>query len=247
MAVSGVRSSCETLATNSVRTCSSRRSSVTSCRTMTTPTSSTARRSGTAFTCTRRSTELAMRDAALARRPALAKHLVQLRVADDLEEGFSLAARRVEAEHGPRPLVHQEDDVAAVDGNDAFDHAVEDRGGLRLLVPEIVDLLPEPRRQAVERPPERPDLVGGADRSADREVALTHLAGDRLHLHDRLGHTPRHEEPDPERDGERDDAPGEHDAVDLRVRRGHSRQRQGHPDDTDRAAAVDDGQRHVEE
>src|SRR5207244_7449723 len=85
--------------------------------------------------------ELAIRDAALAGGAALAERLVQLRVADDLEEGFALAARRVEPEHGSRPLVQEKNDVAPVDGDDALDHPVEDRGRLRLLVAEIVDLL----------------------------------------------------------------------------------------------------------
>src|SRR5439155_16427386 len=116
------------------------------------------------------------RHAALARRPTLAKQLVELRVADDLQEGLPLAARRVQAEPGTRPLVQEKDHVAAIDGDDALDHAVENRGRLRLLVPEIVDLLPKPRRQPVERASERADLVGRADRGPDREVALAHPA-----------------------------------------------------------------------
>ena len=55
MAVRGVRSSWETLATNSVRTCSRRRSSVMSWRMMTTPGSSPVKRRGTACTCRTRS------------------------------------------------------------------------------------------------------------------------------------------------------------------------------------------------
>src|SRR5205814_1649263 len=83
------------------------------------------------------------------------ERLVQLRVADDLEEGFALAARRVEPEHGSRPLVQEKNDVAPVDGDDALDHPVEDRGRLRLLVAEIVDLLAQPGREPVKRPAER--------------------------------------------------------------------------------------------
>src|SRR4030095_773062 len=93
--------------------------------------------------------------APLPRRPALAEDLVQIGVADHLEEGLALASRRVETEHRARALVHEQDDVAAVDRDDALDHAVEDRGGLCLLVPEIVDVLAQPRRQAVERTTER--------------------------------------------------------------------------------------------
>jgi hypothetical protein len=57
----------------------------------------------------------------------------------------------------------------------------------------------------------------------------------------------RHEEADPAGDHERDEAAGQHDAMDLGIRGRDRRQRQGHSDDADRAAAVDDGQRHVEE
>src|SRR5439155_968531 len=79
---------------------------------------------------------------------------------------------RAEAEHRARPLVDQEDRVVTVHREHALDHLVEDRGGLRLLLLEVLDLLAQPRRHRVERPAQRPDLVGGAHGRARGEVAL---------------------------------------------------------------------------
>src|SRR5207237_9776459 len=60
-----------------------------------------------------REPELAMRDVAPVDPAALAERLVQLRVADHLQERLALPTRRVEAAHGPGPLAHPQDDVAA--------------------------------------------------------------------------------------------------------------------------------------
>ena len=157
MAVSGVRSSWDTLATNSVRTCSSRRSSVTSWSTMTTPRSSPPRaqrqRRGPRARA-RPAPRGAPRAGARGRAPPprlVPEHLVQLGVPDHLEERLALAAHRAEAEDGARPLVHQQDVLVAVDRDDALDHPVEDRGDLGLLLLEVLDLLAQPRGQDVER------------------------------------------------------------------------------------------------
>src|ERR1700730_15101224 len=120
MAVRGVRSSWETLATNSVRTCSSRRSSVISWRMMTTPGSSPGKRRGTACTFRTRS-----------------------------EGSGSLISRLTTSPSATAPLVQQDDVVVAVGGDPPLDHGVEDGGGLGLLTLEIVDLLAEAPRHDV--------------------------------------------------------------------------------------------------
>src|SRR3989338_540150 len=121
--------------------------------------------------------ELVARDAGRPRRADGPEEVVQGRVADDLEERSALEARRVEAEHGARPLVHQEDRAAPVHSEHALDHAVEDRGRLGLLLLEVADLLAEPPHHRVERPAQRADLVGRAHRRARGEVARAHAAG----------------------------------------------------------------------
>jgi len=90
---------------------------------------------------------------------AVAEQLVQLDVSDHLEKRLVLASHRAEPEDGARPLVHHEDVLVAVHRDDALDHPVEDRGDLRALLVEVLDLLAQPRRKDVQRPAEGADLV----------------------------------------------------------------------------------------
>src|SRR5437016_2828705 len=93
------------------------------------------------------------------RDPALTKDLVQLRVADHLEERLPLAAAGADAEHRPRALVHEHDALVAIHGNHALHHAVEDGAGLGALLLEVADLLPQTRRHDVQGASERAELV----------------------------------------------------------------------------------------
>ncbi|OGL21433.1 MAG: hypothetical protein A3G44_11665 [Candidatus Rokubacteria bacterium RIFCSPLOWO2_12_FULL_73_47] len=191
--------------------------------------------------------ELVARDAGRPRRADGPEEVVQGRVADDLEERSALEARRVEAEHGARPLVHQEDRVAPVHREHALDHAVEDRGRLGLLLLEVADLLAEPPHHRVERPAQRADLVGRAHRRARGEVARAHAAGDLLHLDHRPCHAARDEQPDRERGDERHEPARQHHAVHGLPRRRHHGERQREPQDADDPPGIVDGERDVEE
>ena len=181
MQVSGVRSSWETLATNSLRTRSSRRSSVTSWSTSRTPGAPGPSPSGRA----------ARRDDAVhggpqlelvprAGDPAARTSLHQIEeplLPDHLEEGAALGAPVLHAEHRTGRRVEQEDAASVVQRDHALDHAVEDRAHLGLLVGQALDLLAERHGRPVERDPERRDLVVARDRHRLREVALGHAPG----------------------------------------------------------------------
>ena len=104
--------------------------------------------------------QLASDDGALAAQPAPADQLVQADVADDLEQRRALGPRGLEAEHRPGALVHQYDVAAAIDGQHALDHAVEDRADLGPLVLEIGEPVPQPLGQRVDGAGQHADLVG---------------------------------------------------------------------------------------
>ena len=169
-------------------------------------------------------------------RAAVPEQLVQLDVSDHLEKRLALAAHRAEPEDGARPLVHQEDVLVAVHRDDALDHPVEDRGDLRALLLEVLDLLAQPRREDVQRPAERADLVGGARGRADEEIALAHLAGDGLHVDHRARHAAGDEDADAERDQQRHAAAREHHLVERGVGRGDGGQGEREPQHADHAA-----------
>ena len=225
--------------------------------TIATPVSPGPRRSGTAWTCEHarhrgRQAQLSPYRRPLGRRlrprrARLAKRVVEIGVADHLEERLPLQPARAQVEHGAGALVHQEDVVVAVHRDHALHHAVEDGGGLGLLLGEVLDLLAQPGREHVEGASERADLVRRAHGRAHREVALAELAGDGLHLDHRARHPSRHEEADAERHRER------HHARPPASRGGRSRARRS-PRRAARPAAArrrsgrrPGGQRHVEE
>src|SRR5918995_1834599 len=90
-----------------------------------------------------------------ARGTAGAEDLVQVGVADHLQERLALTAAGADAEHRASPLVHEQDALLAVDGHHPLHHAVENRGGLGALGLEVGDLLAQPQHHHVERPSER--------------------------------------------------------------------------------------------
>jgi hypothetical protein len=104
------------------------------------------------------------------RRAPLAEHGVEVRVANHLEKRLALHVPRLQVEHRPRPLVHEQDVIVSIHRDDALDHPVEDGGGLRLLLGEVLDLLPEARGEHVERAAERADLVRRAHRRPDAKL-----------------------------------------------------------------------------
>ena len=219
---------------------------------MTTPTSLPPRRSGTAFTSTRRFTGLASLTSRFETLPSPA--------ARTSRNASCSSALRMTSRNGlPSPRVASRPNIARAR---SFNRMITSRPSTAMtpsIIPSRIAVAfacscprswifsRSRRRQPVQRAAERADLIRRADRRPDREVALAHLMGDRLHLHDRLGHAAGHEETDPERDGERHQAAEQHHAVDRRVRRRHRRHRQGHPDDTDHPPVVDDRQRHIEQ
>src|SRR5206468_4247453 len=186
MAVSGVRSSWLTLATNSVRTRSRRRSAVTSWSTMTAPASPAPSGSGTALISSMRATGWPSRSSRRngascppgARR---AEQLVQLRAADHLRQRLALAAARPHPEHRPRALVHEHDALVPVHRDHALHHAVQDRRGLGARLLRVVDLLAQPRHHDVERAAQRAQLVHRTDGGPRAGLALAHTPGDLLH------------------------------------------------------------------
>jgi hypothetical protein len=121
----GVRSSCDTLATKSRRTVSSRRISVTSNSTRTRARGSPESRAA----CTRRRRGL-MPPTSISPTPdRLAEGLLddglQLGVADDLD-GRASGHVRVEQQHFAQRRIGQQDAVLAVHDQDAFAHGLED-------------------------------------------------------------------------------------------------------------------------
>ena len=126
----------------------------------------------------------------------------------------------------------------AVHRDDALDHPVEDRGDLRALLLEVLDLLAQPRREDVQRPAEGADLVGRARGRADEEIALAHLAGDGLHVDHRARHAAGDEDADAERDQQRHAAAREQHLVERGVGRGHGGQGEREPQHADHAPGV---------
>ena len=131
-----------------------------------------------------------------------------------------------------------EDVLVAVHRDDALDHPVEDRGDLRALLLEVLDLLAQPRREDIQRPAEGADLVGGARGRADEEIALAHLAGDGLHVDHRARHAAGDEDADAERDQQRHAPAREQHLVERGVGRGDGGQGEREPQHADHLPGV---------
>ena len=181
------------------------------------------------------------------RRAPLAKHVVEIGVADHFQERFSLQAARSQVEHGARPLVHEQDVIVAVHRDHALHHAVEDGGDLGLLLREVLDLLAEPGGEHVEGAAEGADLVRGVHGGAHGEVALAELAGDGLHLDHRARHPSRHEEADAERHREGQQPAHQHHPMHVFVGGGHLGERQGQPHYADDAVPIARGGGDIEQ
>ena len=199
MQVSGVRSSWETLATNSLRTRSSRRSSVTSWSTRRTPAAPGPRPSGAPRAATTRFDGRTQLELVAGRRARLPGPRPPGRAAPsggstsrnerpspgsltpNIERAPGLSRRtRPRSSSATTPSIMPSRMVAH----------------LRLLVGQALDLLAERHGHPVERHAQRRDLVVARHRNRLREVALGHAPGGGLHLAHGPRHPPAHEEPD---------------------------------------------------
>ena len=134
-AASGVRSSWLTLATKSMRTCSSRRIAVTSDRSATAPENAyrlhssddgdRRDRQADHAPVLRGRSRIAVPGAATRQRAA--QRALELGITDALPQRLAGGERHRETEHRRRGLVHEQHALAAVDGHDALRHLSQDR------------------------------------------------------------------------------------------------------------------------
>ena len=211
MHVSGVLSSWETLATNSLRTRSSRRSSVTSWSTRSTPAGAGPRPRGAPRAATTRLTGGPSSSSCRAGAPETRTSSTR-----SSSSFCRMTSRKERPSAIPFPTpniasrrrIEQQETPPVVQRHHSLGHAVEDRAHLRLLVAEALDLLAEGHRRPVEGDAESGDLVRARDRHRLREVALGHAPGGVLHSPERPRHPPAHEEADHHGHGD-----GEHGAA----------------------------------
>ena len=192
--VTGVLSSCETLATKSRRTASSRLRRVTSLSTTTAPTDSVAvagaqqRAVGLQVAVLGADAHARCRASTGSCPDRVCGHdALQVGVADDLLHGAALGRLRLDAEQARGGGVDGDDALVGVHGEHALDHAREHRLALVALAGERADLLVELVGHVVEALGHGRELLGARHGELVREVAagqalgalldLAHLAG----------------------------------------------------------------------
>ena len=208
--MSGVLSSCDTLATKSRRTASRRRDAV---------------RSNTA------STHAAVAERARREHHALAVDgdLRRLRRLARERGGERLAQRAIarqaiggegnavgEPQHASPALVHAHDLSPRVDRDHAFLERLDDRVHVHVVVLQRLEAARELLGHSMDRRRQIADLAGRGERGAARQVARGERLRDVAQLDDGLGHRARERRGEQERRHERDEARDEHVALPAR-------------------------------